>query len=114
LVFEGAYTYFVAWGKNPHVAGAFNANYVEVARDIRALPQSEHKYVVIRAGGGTTALRDPWDPDGRVQHIPIPAQTVMFMTDTYMPERQEAENIHYVLPDEQDTIPAGATVFYID
>lgn len=114
LAFEGAYTYFIAWGHNPNVQGAFNADYAALGREIRDLPQTTPKYIVIRAGGGTTAQQDPWDPAGRVQNIPIPAQTVMYLTDTYLPERQKEENIHYLLPADESSIPSGAAVFYIN
>jgi hypothetical protein len=43
----------------------------------------------------------------------MPAQTVMFLTDTFEPDEQAAKNIHYLLPNEESSIPAGATVFHL-
>lgn len=114
LMAEAYHTYFIAWAQNPNVPGAFAADYVETGREIRALPDTTPKYVVIRAGGGTTPIRDPFDSAGRIQEIPIPAQTVMFLTDSFSPERQKEHNIHYVLPPDEGKIPPGALRFYIN
>jgi hypothetical protein len=114
LAFEGGYTYFVSWAGNPNVAGAFNSNYVSLGYEIREFPDEIPKYIVVRAGGATVTQENPWGPDGSVQHVPVPAQTVMFLTDTYRPEEQREKNFHYLLPEDEDTIPAGAPVFYIN
>lgn len=114
LVFEGAYTYFVTWGRDPNVQGAFNADYAALGRELRNLPRELPKYVVINAAGVAVPQEDPWDPSGRIQQIPVPAQTVMYLTDTYSPERQKEENIHYLLPADEPSIPSGAAVFHIN
>ncbi|MBU6501119.1 MAG: glycosyltransferase family 39 protein [Patescibacteria group bacterium] len=93
--------YFVVWADNPNVAGAFNNDYVQIGRKINALPTSTPKYVVVEANGVL------------VNGIPMPAQTVMFITDTYSSENQNLKNIKYILPNEETSIPAGASVFYI-
>ena len=46
--------------------------------------------------------------------VPMPSQTVMFVTDTFLPEGQAKKNIHYVLPKDEESIPEGALKFYID
>jgi len=38
----------------------------------------------------------------------------MYLTDTYAPERQKEENIHYVLPADESSIPPGSPVFYLN
>jgi hypothetical protein len=43
----------------------------------------------------------------------MPAQTVMFITDTFEPEEQAAKNIHYVLPGDETGIPDGAIVVHL-
>ena len=101
FVFQAYYSYFVAWANNPNVQGAFAADYVALGRKLNSLPISMPKYVVVQAGGVT------------VNGIPMPAQTVMFITNTYAPESQRAKNIYYVLPNEEKNIPAGAEIFYI-
>jgi hypothetical protein len=83
------------------VPEAFNADYLAIGRELNALPAATPKYVVVDATGVL------------VRGIPMPAQTVMFITDTFQPEDQVAKNIHYLLPDEESSIPAGATVFHL-
>ena len=97
-------TYFVTWAENPNVAGAFNADYVAIGNQINALPQSEAKYVVVLAGGVLA------------RGVPVPAETVMFVTDSFTTSTQMENHITYLLPDEIGKIPAGAptsSVFYL-
>ena len=101
LTFQGYYSYFVAWANNPNVPGAFAADYVELGRKLNSLPVNIPKYIVVQAGGVS------------VNGMPMPTQTVMFITGTFLPEWQKAKNIYYVLPDEEKNIPAGAEKFYI-
>lgn len=104
-VFGFAYAdYFVIWAQNPNVPGAFSADYVAIGREINALPTSAPKYVVVEAGGVP------------VRGLPTPIETTMFITDSFTTENQIAKNIHYLLPDQIKTIPAGtpsSQVFYI-
>jgi 4-amino-4-deoxy-L-arabinose transferase-like glycosyltransferase len=93
--------YFVLWAMHPNVTGEFNAKYVAIGREINALQQSTPKYVVVEAGGVMT------------RGIPMPAETTIFITDSFLPSEQAAKNIHYVLPSEIKSIPRGAAVFYI-
>lgn len=76
--------YFDVWAKNPNVADAYSENYVALGRLLNAMPITEKKYVVVNAGGAD------------VRGIPMPAQTVMFITDTWTPEKQKAKNIYYL------------------
>ncbi|MEK7657862.1 MAG: glycosyltransferase family 39 protein [Patescibacteria group bacterium] len=99
LIFEAYHTYFIKWGKGEHTAGAFNQNYVDIGRELNALPKELPKYVVVETGGVL------------VRGIPMPAQTVMFITDTFTPEKQKEKNIYYVLPEQKNQIPEnGYTV----
>ncbi len=93
--------YFIVWAQNPNTRDAFSANYVEIGREINNLPASTPKYVVIEASGVL------------VHDIPMPAQTVMFITNTYLPQDQQAKNVHYILPDQEKDIPANAAKFYL-
>jgi 4-amino-4-deoxy-L-arabinose transferase-like glycosyltransferase len=93
--------YFVVWAKNPNVSGAFNDDYVRIGREINNLPKNTSKYVVVEA------------PGVPVRGIPTPAQTVMFVTDTFLAENQEDKNVHYVLPSQESSIPADAVKFYV-
>ncbi|MDE2079675.1 MAG: glycosyltransferase family 39 protein [Patescibacteria group bacterium] len=101
LAAQAYYAYFDAWGGNPNVQGAFAADYAEIGRTINDLPPAMPKYVVVDAGGVL------------VRGIPMPAETVMFITGTYLPEGQRAKNVHYVLPQNAGQIPAGAAAFHI-
>jgi 4-amino-4-deoxy-L-arabinose transferase-like glycosyltransferase len=96
--------YFTVWAVNPNVQGAFSADYVEIGRAINHLPMTTPKYVVVEAGGVMT------------RGIPMPAETTIYITDSFLPEQQTAKNIHYLLPDQTNTIPPGtpsSTIFYI-
>ncbi|MDD4930948.1 MAG: hypothetical protein PHG66_02190 [Candidatus Colwellbacteria bacterium] len=84
IILEGYVLYFVRWGGNPNVPGAYAQNFVDMARDINSLPISVKKYVLVKAGG--TDVRG-W---------PMPTQTVMFMTNTFIPENRPAKNIVYI------------------
>ena len=94
--------YFILWGNNPNVAGAFNQNYVNIGNQINAISPAIPKYVVVNAGGVL------------VRGIPMPSQTVMFITDTFTADKQAAKNVHYVSPDQESTIPKNALVFYLE
>ena len=101
----GYYDYFIVWAQNPNVPGAFSANYVDIGRQINALPASTPKYVVVNAGGVLE------------RGIPTPAETTMFITHSFTNADAAAANIRYLLPNQTDQIPAGtpsADVFYIN
>ncbi len=101
----GYYDYFIVWAQNPNVPGAFSANYVTIGDQINALPTSTPKYVVVNAGGVLA------------RGIPVPAETTMFITHSFTTADAAAANIHYLLPNQTSTIPAGtpsADVFYIN
>ncbi|MDP3999302.1 MAG: glycosyltransferase family 39 protein [bacterium] len=95
LVVESFYSYFITWGKNPNVQGAFSADYIQIGRTLNSLPKELPKYVVIQAGGGL------------VRGIPMPSQTVMFITDSFTSEKQKTKNITYLLPGQENQIPAN-------
>jgi hypothetical protein len=62
-----------------------------------------NKYVVVNTGGVA------------VRGIPMPAQTIIFITDTFTPEKQKEKNMHYILPSQEDQIKDGdAVVFYLE
>lgn len=103
LVVEPFVMYFVLWGRNPNVAGAFNQNYVDIARSINSLPKEADKYVIVLAGGA------------EARGIPIPAQTVQFMTDSFTEKGREENNIHYFRSyDELPDVKRDAVLFVIE
>jgi len=95
-------TYFVVWGDNPNVRDAFTARYADIGESMTAMPVSIAKYVVVNTGGVL------------VNGIPMPAQTVMFLSNTFTAAGQQKYNIHYILPNQIDTIPSGASVWYME
>jgi hypothetical protein len=88
LFYEAYFSYFMMWGQNPNVHDAFAENYVDIGKQIRGIPDLAIKYVVVKANGVL------------VRGIPMPAQTVMFMTDSFSAEEQKRKNIHYLTPEE--------------
>ena len=98
FVFEAYYTYFINWARNSNTLDAFSADYVWLAKGLNDLPKETPKYVVVEASGID------------VRGIPMPAQTVMFITDTFTAEKQKEKNIYYVLPNQIDEIPPGSYV----
>ncbi len=92
LIFEAYTTYFILWGQNPNTAGAFNQEYVRLGKELRELPKELPKYVVVEASGVD------------VRGMPMPTQTVMFLTDTFTPDKQKAKNLYYIFPDELEKV----------
>lgn len=102
LIAQSYISYFILWANNPNVAGAFTVKYADIGRQINQISGDIPKYVVVNAGGVD------------VRGIPMPAQTIMFLTDSFTPEKQKEKNIHYVLPDQENTIPINSLVFYME
>ena len=97
--------YFFTWAENPNVPGAFNENYVLIGNAINALPSSTPKYVVVNAGGVLA------------RGVPVPAETVMFVTHSFTAADAAKRNIHYIVPGSStmgiDTIPDGTPQYEI-
>lgn len=95
--------YFVDWGMNPTTAAWFNQSSVDIAERINALPPATVKYVVVDAGGTL------------VNGIPMPAQTVMYLTDTFTAAGQAAKHVQYLLPAQYRRLQLskGTLVFHI-
>lgn len=99
--FNAYYSYFFLWGENKDTRNAFSAPYVETANFVNALPKSIPKYIIVDAGGVD------------VRGVPMPAQTVMFLTDSFSNKQREEKNITYVLPFSETPIPADAAIFVV-
>lgn len=80
--------YFLVWAKNYNTFYAFNGNYYEIGKYLNQLPKEYPKIVLVNAGGVL------------VNNIPMPAQTIMFLTDTYSEKKQHEKNIIYLLPNQ--------------
>lgn len=82
--------YFIQWAGSPNIYYAFNENYRELGSCVKLSSKDKKKYVIINADGV------------KVRGIPMPSQTVMFITDTFSPEKQKEKNIFYALPENID------------
>lgn len=100
-----AYTaYFIQWAKNKNVPPSFNEATVESGKKINTLPTNVEKYVI-------TGHSDVW-----TNGIPISAAPLMFVTNSYTHSMQKQKHITYVLPGQENQIPAGTSpdqIFYI-
>lgn len=90
--------YFNKWAKNPEVPPNFAANYLDMGRLLNIMPFEMKKYIVINALGGM--VYPPGHENDPKYAIPMPAQTVMFITDTWTPKKQNAKNIFYLTPEQ--------------
>ncbi|HBI25629.1 MAG: hypothetical protein UT41_C0001G0253 [Candidatus Wolfebacteria bacterium GW2011_GWC2_39_22] len=99
---EAYFIYFHKWAKDPNTFGAFTQKYVDIGHELNELPIETPKYVFVRAGGTD------------VRGLPMSTQTVMFITDSFTPEKQRAKNIFYVLSEQEQSTPPQAHVVIID
>jgi 4-amino-4-deoxy-L-arabinose transferase-like glycosyltransferase len=77
--------YFLSWGKNVYVEGAFTNYFAKVGHYLNTLPPETKKYVLVNESGVL------------VNGIPMPAQTVMFITN-------KNPEIIYLLPENLSSI----------
>ena len=87
--------YFVRWANNPNTYFAFSTDLLHLGQFLNNLPLETKKYVVVNL------------PGVEVRGIPMPAQTVMFVTDTFREEKRRRKNIQYILPSELEKITLG-------
>lgn len=93
--------YFVRWASMPDTYRAFSGPSVEIARWLRTVPSEVPKYVIVNASGIPTM---PPDGGTDAKKAPMPAQTIMFLTDTWPQKNREAQKLTYVNVDEIHTI----------
>ncbi len=86
--------YFLKWAKNPEVAKAFTAQYVEIGNYINSLPEDVSKYVIIN------------EPGKPIHGISISAQTPMFIERTQY-DKVRADYIKFEDLDHIETIFDG-------
>lgn len=104
LVFETYQSYFITWARNSNTADAFAANYVKIAEELNKVPFERPKFIIVKAGGID------------VRGLPMPAQTVMFLTDTFGETEREKKNFFYLTAAEAEkiTIPPQAFVVTLE
>ena len=103
LIAQAYLNYFVLWANNPNVAGAFDQKYANLGRQLNEIMPTIKKYVIVDTGGVL------------VRGIPMPSQTIMFLTDTFTPEKQKEKNIYYLLPEQEKQIKDNnAVIVYLE
>lgn len=80
--------YFSRWTPNQNTRDAFNENYVRIGEFLNTTQPEIPKYVIVNTDGVL------------VRGIPMPAQTVMFITNTFTTQNQRHKNIHYILSED--------------
>jgi 4-amino-4-deoxy-L-arabinose transferase-like glycosyltransferase len=95
LIYQTYITYFILWAQNENTRSAFTQHYVDIAQKLNSLPNNTRKLVIVYPGGVN------------VRGIPMSAQTVMFITDTFRVEKQRQKHIYYMLPTQIQHIPPG-------
>lgn len=96
LILNSYQKYFISFANNKNTEGAFTKDYLEIGQKINTLPKEDKKYIVVESGGVL------------VRGIPMPTQTIMFITDSFTPEKQKEKNIFYILPEKEKSIPQDA------
>ncbi len=89
---------YSAWAQRQEVKDSFEEKYTLIADYLNLTPQNINKYVLVNAGG--TLVND----------IPMPSQSIMFITDTYRTEQQKEKNIFYILPENISQINSPAII----
>ncbi len=101
-VFLGAHiaaaysNYFTLWVRLPETYFAFSVPYTDMAKWLNNQSKELPKYVIVNADGVLVSSPD----DKKIRPLPMPSQTLMFLTDSWPAENQKKQNLNYVLPDE--------------
>lgn len=85
-------TYFIYWAQTPDTYFAFTTDLYHLGVFLRDKPKGVTAYVVVNLGGTD------------VRGIPMPAQTVMFMTNTFGESERTAQHIIYLRTDQLNRI----------
>jgi len=88
--------YFIRWANAPGTYFAFNGNYAEMGRWLEKQDRDIPKYAILNASG---VLAEAPDAPSR-RPLPMPSQTIMFLTDSWTAKNQKEKNINYLLPEE--------------
>ena len=74
--------------------------------------KSTPKYVIINSSGVLAEIPDA----PSVRPLPMPSQTIMFLTDSWSAQNQKEKNINYLLPEEigQADCPNSCLIFALE
>lgn len=88
-------TYFLSWGQNVNTYDAFDTSSWHLGQFLAGVKPDVKKYVAVNVNGTL------------VRGIPMPAQTIMFATDTFREQSRQEKNMTYLVgPD----IPKGIII----
>lgn len=96
--------YFVDWGLNKNVEGAFNKNYTEIGRYFNELPPEVDKYLIVNAGDVEVSYPQEVLPQMTNNMLPMSAQTVLFIQQQ---KEIPIENTKYIT---DDNLPFSITI----
>ncbi len=102
LAVAAYHTYFITWGTHRLVAASYYDVAVDIARRLQAAPRGIPKYVILTP-----------EPIPYVRDLPSTARPIMFLTDTFSPEKRQEQQMHFLLSDQTNQIPPGALVGFI-
>jgi 4-amino-4-deoxy-L-arabinose transferase-like glycosyltransferase len=80
--------YFREWALDSNTQDAFSADDLKLAEKINTMDRNKPVYILVNRNGTL------------VNGIPMPSQTVMFLTDTFTAEKQKNKNIYYLTPEQ--------------
>lgn len=89
--------YFKVWA--PNVDDYFAKAYADVAVQINLQPKDSQKRLFLKISKAWIPIKIPDDPEGR--SLPVTAQTVMFLTDTFSYKKQVDKNVFYFIENER-------------
>lgn len=109
----GAYNtsaYFHTWVGHPFTLASYHQEYVGIVERIDALPYETKKYIVVEA---TAPLIPTPDAEDVGDAVSLSAQPIMFLTDTWTPEKRREKNIVYVSADafQPSMAERGSVIF---
>ncbi|PJE51091.1 MAG: hypothetical protein COV29_02345 [Candidatus Yanofskybacteria bacterium CG10_big_fil_rev_8_21_14_0_10_36_16] len=89
IAFVNSDKYLNKWANHTEVYHAFNQTELEIAQKINRISPDVKKYILVNS-------EDEIIVDG----LPLPAQTVMFFSDTATEEKQKTKNVFYLTEKE--------------
>lgn len=93
---------YLAWSQKQEVKDSFDYKYTLIADYLNNAPQEINKYVIANTGGTL------------VNGVPMPTQSIMFITDTYRTIQQQEKNIFYLLPENINQITSPALIIPLE
>lgn len=101
--------YFVNWGRNTEVEGAFSRPDLKIGEYFNEIPKDVDKYLIVNRGGVLVSYPESVILDASTEALlPMSAQTVLFIQQT---KQVPPQNTKYILPDEIPENISNVSVF---